>query len=166
MKKIVCGALLLCAVCTFSFAREGSDYRSMSGIGIDYALVGRQNNFGLSAALTSPWLFDNSLAFRANTDYFFPSADHRSGFFVLDCSVMGGHIMQTANIRLYGGGGAVALFPMKSGEPTVRLSGHGFFGFEFFMTEKPVGFSFFTEMGGGGFGFHAKSGLRYTIPIR
>ena len=41
MKKIVCGALLLCAVCTFSFAKEGSDQRSMSGIGIDYALVGR-----------------------------------------------------------------------------------------------------------------------------
>ena len=122
MKKIVCGALLLCAVCTFSFAKEGSDQRSMSGIGIDYALVGRQNNFGLSAALTLSWLFDNSLAFRANTDYFFPSADHRSGFFVLDCSVMGGHIMQTANIRLYGGGGAVALFPMKSDEPTVKLN--------------------------------------------
>ena len=73
--------------------------------------------------------------------------------------------MKTANIRLYGGGGAVVLFPMEDGEPTSRISGQGFFRFEYFMTEEPRGFSFFTEMGGGGLGFHAKAGMRYTIPV-
>lgn len=138
----------------------------MTGIGVDYALVGRQNNFGISAALTSPWWFTNSFAFRANTEYFFPNAEQQNGFFVLDCSVMGGHIMQTANIRLYGGGGAVALFPMKSDEPIGKVSGHGFLGVEYFFEKNPVGLSLYTEMGGGGFGFHAKAGFRYTFPIR
>ena len=73
--------------------------------------------------------------------------------------------MKTANIRLYCGGGADVLFPMKTGEPTYRISGHVFFGFEYFMTEEPTGLSFFTEIGGGGNGFHAKAGMRYTIPV-
>ena len=79
---------------------------------------------------------------------------------------MGGHIMKTANIRLYGGGGALFLFPMKEGEPKAKYGGHGFFGFEYFMDETPVGLSLFTEIGGGNLGFSAKAGLRYTIPIR
>ena len=167
MKKILCGILLMYTVCTFLFAQEnpGYDKKSKTGIGLDYALVNRKNNFGVSAALTSPWLFTNSLAFRADTGYFFPSEEHSNGFLVLDGSVMGGHIMKTANIRLYGGGGVVVLFPMEDGEATGRISGHGFFGFEYFMTEEPSGFSFFTEMGGGGFGFHAKAGMRYSIPV-
>ena len=147
MKKIIFCILLLCAVCTFSFAKEGCAWNksSKTGVGIDYALVGRNNKFGISAALTSPWLI---------------------AFFILDCSVMGGHIMKTANIRLYGGGGALFLFPMKEGEPKAKYGGHGFFGFEYFMDETPVGLSLFTEIAGGNFGFCAKAGLRYTIPIR
>ena len=168
MKKIIFCILLLCAVCTFSFAKEGCAWNksSKTGVGIDYALVGRNNKFGISAALTSPWLIANSLGFRANTEYFFPNKENRNGFFVLDCSVMGGHIMKTANIRLYGGGGALFLFPMKDGEPKAKYGGHGFFGFEYFMDETPVGLSLFTEIGGGNLGFCAKAGLRYTIPIR
>lgn len=74
MKKILCGILLTCAICAFVFAQEnpGYDKKSKTGIGLDYALVNRKNNFGVSAALTSPWLFTNSPAFRADTGYFFP----------------------------------------------------------------------------------------------
>lgn len=74
MKKILCGILSMCTVCTFFFAQENPCYdkKSKTGIGLDYALVNRKNNFGVSAALTSPWLFTNSPSFRADTGYFFP----------------------------------------------------------------------------------------------
>ena len=56
MKKILCGILLTCTICAFVFAQEnpGYDKKSKTGIGLDYALVNRKNNFGVSAALTSP----------------------------------------------------------------------------------------------------------------
>lgn len=165
MKKILCVLYLLGALCAFGFADDGRD--SVTGVGLDFALTGRNSDFAVSTAVSSPWLFRNSLGFRVNADYFVPNRERGStyGFFALDCAVMGGHLMKTANIRLYGGGGPLFLFPLKTGEPTVKISGQGFFGFEFFMDEKPAGMSLFTEIGGGGGGFHAKAGIRWTFPI-
>ena len=163
MKKILCGVCLLCAVSLCTFAKESGE-KSETGIGFDFALAGLKNDFALSAGITSPWFFYNSFAFRINGEYYVPSSQHIYGYPVVDFSLMSGHLMKTANIRLYGGGGAAALFPL-GGEHTVIITGQGFFGFEFFMTERPSGFSCFTEIGGGGFGFHAKAGMRYTVPM-
>ena len=165
MKKLLCALYLLGALCALAFADEERD--SVTGFGLDFALTGRNNDFALSTAVSSPWLFRNSLGFRVNTDYFVPSRVRNDpyGFFALDCAVMGGHLMRTANIRLYGGGGPLFLFPLKKSEAALKISGEGFFGFEFFMDEKPAGMSLFTEIGGGGFGFHAKAGMRWTFPM-
>ena len=164
MKKILCGVCLLCAVSLCAFAKESGE-KSETGIGFDFALAGLKNDFALSIAVTSPWFFYNSFAFRINGEYYFPDSEHTYGYPIVDFSMMSGHLMKTANIRLYGGGGPIALFPLQTGEPTVSIMGQGFFGFEFFMTERPSGFSCFTEIGGGGFGFHAKAGMRYTVPM-
>lgn len=163
MKKILCGICLLCAACACTFAKEGRE-KSETGMGFDFALAGLKSDFALSTTVTSPWFFDNSFAFRLNAEYYFPDSEYTYGYPVVDFSIMGGHLMQTANIRLYGGGGPMARFPLDE-EYTVAITGQGFFGFEFFMTQKPVNFSFFTEIGGGGFGFHAKAGMRYTLPM-
>ena len=163
MKKILCGVCLLCAVSLCTFAKESGE-KTETGIGFDFALAGLKNDFALSAGITSPWFFYNSFAFRINGEYYVPSSQHIYGYPVVDLSLMSGHLMKTANIRLYGGGGSAALFPL-GGEHTVVITGQGFFGFEFFMTERPSGFSCFTEIGGGGFGFHAKAGMRYTVPM-
>ena len=163
MKKILCGVCLLCTVSLCTFAKESGEKKE-TGIGFDFALAGLKNDFALSTSVTSPWFFYNSFAFRINGEYYFPSRQHIYGYPVVDLSLMSGHLMKTANIRLYGGGGAAALFPL-GGEHTVVITGQGFFGFEFFMTERPSGFSCFTEIGGGGFGFHAKAGMRYTVPM-
>jgi len=163
MKKILCGVCLLCTVSLCTFAKESGEKKE-TGIGFDFALAGLKNDFALSTSVTSPWFFYNSFAFRINGEYYFPSRQHIYGYPVVDLSLMSGHLMKTANIRLYGGGGASALFPL-GGEHTVVITGQGFFGFVFFMTERPSGFSCFTEIGGGGFGFHAKAGMRYTVPM-
>ena len=163
MKKILCGVCLLCTVSLCTFAKESGEKKE-TGIGFDFALAGLKNDFALSTSVTSPWFFYNSFAFRINGEYYFPSRQHIYGYPVVDLSLMSGHLMKTANIRLYGGGGAAALF-LPGEEHTVTRMGQGFFGFEFFMTERPSGFSCFTEIGGGGFGFHAKAGMRYTVPM-
>lgn len=163
MKKILCGVCLLCTVSLCTFAKESGEKKE-TGIGFDFALAGLKNDFALSTSVTSPWFFYNSFAFRINGEYYFPSRQHIYGYPVVDLSLMSGHLMKTANIRLYGGGGATALF-LPGEEHTVVITGQGFFGFEFFMTERPSGFSCFTEIGGGGFGFHAKAGMRYTVPM-
>ena len=163
MKKILCGVCLLCTVSLCTFAKESGEKKE-TGIGFDFALAGLKNDFALSTSVTSPWFFYNSFAFRINGEYYFPSRQHIYGYPVVDLSLMSGHLMKTANIRLYGGGGAAALF-LPGDEHTVTIMAPGFFGFEFFMTERPSGFSCFTEIGGGGFGFHAKAGMRYTVPM-
>ena len=76
----------MCIDCVISFAQGNSGYdtKSKTGIGLDYALVNHKNNFGISTAITSPWLLRNSLAFRADTGYFFPtSEDNPNGFYFL-----------------------------------------------------------------------------------
>ena len=85
---------------------------------------------------------------------------------------MGGSLMETANIRLYGGGGPAFIFSCND-EKKVLYGGGGFFGFEFYQSAVPSGFSYFIELGATGFssvssmsGFTAKTGFRYCIPIK
>lgn len=163
MKKIMLCVFLCCVVFVSVYAEPKQS--AVTGIAFDYALVGRQNDFGMSAAVTSPWLFYNSAALKINAGCFFPNPQRKKFYYVLDVSLMGGTLMQTANIRLYGGGGPVFVFPAQKDKPAVLISGQGFFGFEFFTGKRSADFSVFTEMGGGGLGFTAKAGMRYTIPM-
>lgn len=163
MKKIVLCMLLCCGVFASAFAE--TDKNEVTGLAFDYALAGRTDDFGMSASITSPWLFHNALAARTGAAGFFPNGQRNTPYYIADLALMGGTLMQTANIRLYGGGGALFVFPVAAGEPAMRINGEGFFGFEFFMGKRTADFSLFAEVGGGGLGFTAKSGLRYTIPM-
>ena len=163
MKRITFGIFLCCAVFASLYAEPKQT--DVAGLAFDYALVGQQTDFGMSAGITSPWLFRNSFAMRVDAAGFFPKPQRTNPYYVLNFSLMGGTLMQTANVRLYGGGGPVFVFPAAAGEPTVRITGEGFFGFEFFMGSRPADFSLFAEMGGGGLGFTAKAGMRYTIAM-
>ncbi|AIN94695.1 hypothetical protein HMPREF9727_01615 [Treponema denticola MYR-T] len=164
MKKIFFLSIcLFLSVLTFIHAEQ--ENRDVTGLALEYGLIGRQSDFGISLAITSPWLFHNAFALHLNADCFFPNSQRRTPYYVLDFSVLGGSLMQTANIRVYGGGGPILIFPVQKNKPKVLVTGQGFFGFEFFMGKSPAGLSFFIEMGGGGFGFTAKTGLRYTFPM-
>ncbi|MGP1459654.1 MAG: hypothetical protein ACTTKL_10155 [Treponema sp.] len=163
MKKIALCILLCCGA--LAFAETNANANDATGLAFDYALAGRPNDFGMSLGVASPWLFHNSLAVRTSASGFFPNEKRSKPYYVLDLALMGGTLMRTANIRLYGGGGPLFVFPAAAGEPTVRITGEGFFGFEFFMGKRPADFSLFAEMGGGGLGFTAKTGIRYTIPM-
>ena len=163
MKKIKLCIFLCCTVFASLYAE--SEPTDITGLAVDYALVGCKHDFGISVGVTSPWLFYNKLAVRVDAAGFFPNPQRSRPYYMLNLSLMGGTLMQTANVRLYGGGGPIFVFPAATGEPAVRVNGEGFFGFEFFMAKRSADFSIFTEMGGGGLGFTAKAGVRYTIPM-
>ncbi|WP_024468808.1 hypothetical protein [Treponema pedis] len=172
MKKI-CITLLF--ACTLGLYAQTAMPEDAKGIGLGFALnANGRSDFGITAEITAPWFFKNSFSFKTGGGIFFRKTDAWKPYYSLDFYFLGGTLMKTANIRLYGGGGPIFLFPASAGEKPVMFGGAGFFGFEFYMAALPVGSSYFIELGGSGFaaskrldvnGFTVKTGFRYCIPF-
>ena len=70
MKKIFFLSIcLFLSVLTFIHAEQ--ENRDVTGLALEYGLIGRQSDFGISLAITSPWLFHNAFALHLNADCFF-----------------------------------------------------------------------------------------------
>lgn len=173
MKKIFALCLFLCA---FGLYAESASSKDVFGVGLDFALnANGATDFGMSAGITAPWFFGNHFSFKSNGGIFFRKNADWKTYYQVDFYFMGGSLMESANIRLYGGGGPIFVFPASADEKKVLFGGGGFFGFEFYVASEPTGFSYFIELGGSGFatkksfdinGFTAKTGFRYCIPVK
>ncbi len=175
MKKIILNLVFLLVLVSTAMAQE-KDYKN--GVGLSLRLGENAKDFSLGLGITSPWFWSNSSAIRLNADLPF-RADTWKPYASLSLSWLGGTFMKTADIRLYGGGGPLFIFPIDKSEPTVLIGGQGFFGFEFFVNSEKTGFVYFIELGGSGTGsvgkkaqrryatgFTAMTGFRYTIPVK
>ncbi len=133
-------------------------------------------NASVGIGLTSPWFLEKHLAVRMNIDMVLRTSTWRP-YLSSSMTFLGGEFMRTANIRLYGGGGPLLLFPCIDGEPVVYFGGQGFAGFEFFLGDDHEGMSYYIEIGGLGGMFSKKhfagyptgpkihSGFRYNFGL-
>jgi len=137
---------------------QDEDRAINNGFGFGMQLSQIQKDFGIGLNLTSPTFANNRIAVRLRGNFMFneniqdlettwTSYSHLS----LGLVGISGYIGN--QIRLYGEGGVIGLFPSEefSAEDLV-LGGYGLFGFEFFMQKN---FNYFIEIGGVGSGASA-----------
>jgi hypothetical protein len=126
-----------------------------SKMGIGFNLSEYQNNFGLGLHITSPYFVYNRIAIRLKGNLMYNEyvKDQKTKWepysnLSLGIVGVGGEIKN--NMRIYGEGGPVFLFPSNdfSSEEFV-FGGYGLFGFEFYMSPS---FNYHIEIGGVGTG--------------
>ena len=114
-----------------------------TGIGIGYQLTLIQNDFGLGLNVTSPTFMNDVFAVRVRVAM--SGLDHvdedsvetRTNYPTLSVSVAGFSNEVADNIRCYGEGGGMLLFPSDKFSSKSTVFGiFGVFGFEFFITES------------------------------
>ena len=129
-----------------------------SGFGFGFQLNQYQNDFGLGLQVTSPLFVHNRLGIRVKGNFMFlehlkndltewtPYSNVSVGIYSI-----GGQVGE--NIRLYGEGGIVFLFPSSEfSTSSSDIGGYGLFGFEFFFSNHT---NYFIELGGIGTGAKA-----------
>lgn len=148
MKKliIVCTSYLLC------FSTLAQDKKPFNnGIGIGYQLVQYQDDFGFGLNFTSPHFLSKHVAVRLKSNLMYhQGVENQSyewipyGNISLGIVGVGGKVNE--DIRLYGEGGVLAIFPSERMSTSEMMpAGYGLFGFEFFY--KHYG-NYFIEIGG------------------
>ena len=116
----------------------------------------RAGNFGLGVELTSPYFLWTRVAVRARAEFVWDEVDWNLFYLIKGGLIgVGGYIGE--NIRLYGEGGLILLFPTTAlSTDGFAFGGYGQFGFEFLMEAFPWShFSYFLEMGASGVDFRA-----------
>ncbi len=117
-----------------------------------------QNDFGMGLNLTSPFFANNSIAVRMRANLMFNQHPENNEttwtpYSNVSVGVIGVGGMVGEHIRLYGEGGAIALFPSEEfSTETLEIGGYGLFGFEFYMYPR---FNYYIEIGGIGTGAKA-----------
>ncbi len=152
MKKIITIVAVLLFMGLFT---AGAEERSNS-ISIGSGLMNADGDFGLQGTFTSPW-FKNSAAFRIGAFILYREADLWTPYYGIKAGLLGGSFMVSADIRLYGEGGVVFVFPSShfDNDPLV-IGGYGHFGFEFFPGGQNSNFSEYIELGSHGIGTQAE----------
>jgi hypothetical protein len=111
-------------------------------------------NFGVGTNFTSPYFMHGHAAVRLSMSQNFyrgilagQSNQSTMRYTTLKLGLIGAGAMVNSLIRLYGGGGLVALLPSGDLSSNNVLAGYGGFGFEFFFG-PPNPASFYIELGG------------------
>jgi len=121
-----------------------------------------KDDFGIGFNLTSPWFLFEKAAIRVSGNILFKADAQWKPYYAIRTGLIGGSFMQSADIRLYGEGGFLFLFPDASFDTTsFRFGGYGNFGFEFFLSTTPGSGSYFIELGSNGIGATTLSGNYY-----
>ncbi len=145
-------------------------------ISVGYGLARAQDEFSLNANLTSPWVLGNHAAIRLWALGLFHTGSWQP-YYGFRFGLIGGSLMETAAIRLYGEGGVLMVIPSSSFDSDTTIwGGYGLFGFEFFAYRPGHGLAFYIELGSNGVdaraekeagspmylnGFETSAGLRY-----
>mgnify|MGYP000448132265 CR=1 FL=1 len=125
-------------------------------LAIGLQLTQHQNDFGLGLNLSSPYFANKKMTIRLRGNMVWNQ--HASGpnettwspysNFSFGLATISGNLGD--QIRVYGEGGAIALFPSTQfSNESVHFGGYGLFGFEFFMYKHD---NYFIEIGGVGTG--------------
>jgi len=152
-KYLVCGLAFLC----YASALFGQDTSLDQGVGFGFQLNQYQKDFGAGLNITSPYFANDRVAVRLRGNVLFhehlvnegttwtPYANGSLGFI--------GVVGYVGDIRLYGEGGVIGLFPSdKFASDGSKFGGYGLFGFEFFFRKNG---NYFVEIGGVGTGARA-----------
>jgi hypothetical protein len=137
------------------FGIQAQENQLNSGFGIGYQLVQYQHDFGFGVNVVSPYFVNNHLGIRLKANLMFNQnvIDGLSDWIPysnISLGFIGVGRRLSENIRLYGEGGLVALFPSnRFSSNDVVIGGYGLFGFEFFFSK---GGNYFIEIGGIGTG--------------
>jgi hypothetical protein len=152
MKRLLF-TLLLCTGMALGTKAEENPLNK--GVGFGFQLNQYQKDFGFGLNLTSPHFAHDQVAvrMRGNLMYYEQLKDNEYTWtpytnLTLGLIGVGGYVSE--NIRLYGEGGVIGIFPSEDfSTQNLAIGGYGLFGFEFFMANST---NYFIEIGSVGKG--------------
>ena len=157
-------AIMLPAQASSQDSQFGKAPVSASHISLSFSLQEWGNEFGTSFQITSPWFWHEKTAVKLGGSVLWKQDANWASFYVLRLGLIGGSFMANSDIRLYGEGGFLFLFPAASFDSDpFAFGGYGHFGFEFFMPKAsgPLSSAYFIELGTNGIGAKTNSGQSY-----
>ena len=141
---------------------EAPQKNGTGGLSLGLSVQEWQDDFGSSLVLTSPWFLYEKAALRVSGTVLFKENTQWKPYYALRTGLLGGSFMQSADIRLYGEGGLLLVFPDASFDSTsFRMGGYGHFGFEFFLSSQKGTASYFIELGSNGIDARTIAGNHY-----
>ncbi len=157
-------AIMLPAQASSQDSQFGKAPVSASRISLSFSLQEWGNEFGTGFQITSPWFWHEKTAVKLGGSVLWKQDANWASFYVLRLGLIGGSFMANSDIRLYGEGGFLFLFPAASFDSDpFAFGGYGHFGFEFFMPKgiASLSSSYFIELGSNGVGAKTNSGQSY-----
>jgi len=145
-------------------APTSASHMSASRISLSFSLQEWGNEFGTGFQITSPWFWHEKTAVRLGGSVLWKQDANWATFYALRLGLVGATFMRNEDIRLYGEGGFLFLFPAASFDSDpFAFGGYGHFGFEFFMPKAiaSLSSSYFIELGTNGVGAKTDSGQSY-----
>lgn len=154
---------MLVTLSSFSQAEE-----LKSSFGLGGQLTQYQNDFGMGLSIASPYFAQGKLALRLRgnlmwNEHFSSTYDKTIWSPYANVSLGMVNVVGKigSNIRIYGEGGIVILFPSSEfSTKNIHIGGYGLFGFEFFFHPQN---NYFIEIGGIGTGARADKALGQPI---
>jgi len=149
MKKALFISFLLCQL--LSYSQEENKTKKQMQLG--FQLAQYQNNFGLGLNLSTPFKENSIWAFRIRGNVIFNEyvknfETEWTPYSNVSFGVISGRTSLGQYLKIYGEGGAIALFPSNEfSSENLVLGGYGLFGFEFMISKE---FNYFIELGGVG----------------
>lgn len=161
MKKYIISLVSLFIISSNIYSQNPS-----KGFGFGYQLSQYQDDFGFGLNFNSPYFLKDYLSVRlkGNLMYNQNVVNDRTEwirYYNVSLGLIGVSGYINNQIRLYGEGGLITLFPnQEMSDEEIIYGGYGLFGFEFFMFNKG---SYFIEIGG--VGTAARANQIETSPI-
>ena len=157
-------AIMLPAQASSQDSQFGKAPVSASHISLSFSLQEWGNEFGTGFQITSPWFWHEKTAVRLGGSTLWKQDANWATFYALRLGLVGATFMRNEDIRLYGEGGFLFLFPAASFDSDpFAFGGYGHFGFEFFMPKAiaSLSSSYFIELGTNGVGAKTDKGQLY-----
>jgi hypothetical protein len=148
----------------FGKAPVSASHMSASRMALSFSLQEWGNEFGTGFQITSPWFWHEKTAVRLGGSALWKQDANWATFYALRLGLVGATFMRNEDIRLYGEGGFLFLFPSASFDSDpFAFGGYGHFGFEFFMPKAiaSLSSSYFIELGTNGVGAKTDKGQLY-----
>jgi hypothetical protein len=145
-------------------APVSASHISASRMSLSFSLQEWGNEFGTGFQITSPWFWHEKTAVRLGGSALWKQDANWATFYALRLGLVGATFMRNEDIRLYGEGGFLFLFPSASFDSDpFAFGGYGHFGFEFFMPKAiaSLSSSYFIELGTNGVGAKTDKGQLY-----
>lgn len=182
MKKCIVVVLLSLLCMSLGFSQDLQAFQSSArSFSIGTGLVESGGDFGLQLNVATPWFAHGAVSVKAAGMMMYDASADWKTYWACKLGVVGGSFMSSANIRLYGEGGMLCVFPPAgNGTQEILFGGYGHFGFEFFIGDSAWIPVYFMELGAGGVrpsiggtggerfmnGFSATVGLRWVLHWR